>query len=248
EALHLRRLRNALVYRSAAATGFATDVKRERERHAMHQLVGVLVVLPLHAIVFVQAGAVRVECIFTKTVGIPDEVQIAGWPPEDLPAKSRATVEFAVRLPAVDEPGFKLQLVRREPLGAETGEKPRRVRRNVRGLIAPVVEAVVTVQTDERHEDTGLEIQTVLHVHVVTGITFREVPVGVGEIPLAVCAGVAGVVTWNGCSSGAELGQHSHLQMVPMEVAADVQLLEDDFTGSLTFGSAGERVIDRVIQ
>src|ERR1700733_14040154 len=155
EALHFWGWRNDAVNIGTAAR-FAAFVPGEREPHPMHQFIGILPILPPHRIVLVDTRTVGAERILAKTVGIPDEVEVGGRPPEDLSANARATVELAVGLPAVDEPGFEFQLVRREPLGTETGEEPRRVRRNVGRLIAPVVKAVVAVKADERHEDTGL--------------------------------------------------------------------------------------------
>src|ERR1700733_400803 len=105
EALHFGGWRNDAVNISAAAR-FAAFVPRERERHPVHQLVGILPILPLHRIVFVDTRTVCAERILTKAIGIPDEVEVGGRAPQDLSANARATVVLTVGLPAVDEPGF----------------------------------------------------------------------------------------------------------------------------------------------
>ncbi len=128
-------------------------------RHAVHELVGVFVVLPLHAVVFVEASAMRRNGVLAESVGVPDEVEVTRRPPQDLSADARLAVVLAIRLPSVDQPGFELQLIGREPLDAEAVEEPGSVGRHVGRLIRPVIEAVVTEQSDIGHEDAGLEVR-----------------------------------------------------------------------------------------
>jgi len=85
----------------------------------------------------------------------------------------------------------------------------------------------------------------VLHIHVITGIAFRDIPVGIRKLPLSYRG--ARIVTGHGGCRGADLGQESHLHVIPVEVSTYVQLLERYFTGALTFRRTAQSVIDRVI-
>src|ERR1700674_3939125 len=94
-------------------------------------------------------------------------------------------LEFAVRLPAVDEPRLDLQLVGWPDLEAQTLKEPRRVRGDVRRLIGPVVEAVITPEADVRHEDAGVHVDAVERVPVIAAIAFRDVAIRRVQVPRA---------------------------------------------------------------
>src|ERR1700730_7507433 len=80
----------------------------------------------------------------------------------------------------------------REDLNSKASEKPRSVGRNIGRLIRPIVELVVTEETDIRHEDTGINIDSVQGVEMISTVRFRQITVGIVQIPLPACR--AGVV------------------------------------------------------
>ena len=106
------------------------------------------------------------------------------------------TVELVIRLPAVDEPRLDLQMVGGEPLDSHAVEEPWRVGRNIGRLIGPVIEVVITEQADVGDEDTGVDVESVMHVEVVSAVGFRNVFVSGADIPLADRG--AGVVAYRG--------------------------------------------------
>ena len=56
-----------------------------------------------------------------------DKYETAVRRPLDLATDARRVIEFAVRLPAVDDPRLDLQLLGREDLDPQAVEKPRRI-------------------------------------------------------------------------------------------------------------------------
>src|ERR1700732_3848597 len=84
----------------------------------------------------------------------------------------------------------------RKDLNSKTSEKPRSVGRNIGRLIGPVVELVVTEQPDIRHEDAGIDVDSVERVEMISAVRFRQITVGIVQVPLPTCR--AGVVP--GCS------------------------------------------------
>src|ERR1019366_9257548 len=104
---------------------------------------------------------------------------------QNLPSQTAVSIEFGVRLPSVDDPGFDLQLIRGKPLDPQAVEEPWRVRRYERRLISPVIVVVVAEQADVRHEDSSVDIEAVVHVEVVPAPRLRYVAIGVAEVPLA---------------------------------------------------------------
>ena len=94
-------------------------------------------------------------------------------------------VELVIRLPPVNKPRFDFQLLGREILDAQAVEEPRRVGRHEGRLVSPVVEIVIAEQADVRHEDSGVDVQSVCHVEVVAAVRLRNVPVSIADIPLA---------------------------------------------------------------
>src|ERR1700686_2254587 len=79
-----------------------------------------------------------------------------------------------------------------ENLNSKTGEKPRSVGRNIGRLIGPVVELVVTEETDIRHEYAAIDVNSVKSIEMISAVCFRQITVGVVQIPLPTCS--AGVV------------------------------------------------------
>src|SRR5579862_9187828 len=85
-----------------------------------------------------------------------------------------------------------------------------------------------------------------LVVDVIAAVALREVPVGVRGVPLP--HGVAGVVARRCRRDRAQLRQEARLYAFPVEVAADVHLLQNKLTGSGAFRGASKTVIDRVVK
>ena len=87
------------------------------------------------------------------------------------------------------------------------------------------------------------KFRPVLHVHAIAGIAFGDVPVSIRDsIPLADTR--AGIVAYGtAVRIRADLQQDSALHMIPVEVAADVQRLQHEFTRLRTLGRATESVI-----
>ncbi len=81
----------------------------------------------------------------------------------------------------------------REDLHPYAIEKPWRVGRNVRRLVGPVIEVVIAEESDVRHKDSGIDVDSVQRVEVVSAIRFRNIAIGVGQVPLPACG--AGIVT-----------------------------------------------------
>src|ERR1022692_3398342 len=115
-------------------------------------------------------------------------------------------VKLGIGLPPIDYPRLNLEFVRREPLNAQAIEEPWSVGRHIGRLISPVVVIVVTEQTDVRDKNPGIDVEAVLNVEVISSPCFRNIFVGILEIPLAAPAGVptrragcgATVVAWRG--------------------------------------------------
>src|ERR1700730_11468917 len=92
--------------------------------------------------------------IFTHAVVVEDERKPRLRPIQDLAAQTRFAAQSAIRLPSVNDPGFNLQFVGGEPLDPHTIEKPRCVGGNIGRLVSPVIEIVVTKETDVGNENS----------------------------------------------------------------------------------------------
>src|ERR1700688_947308 len=91
----------------------------------------------------------------------------------------------------------------REDLDSKAGEKPWSVGRNIGRLIGPIIELVVTEETDIRQEDTGINVYAVQSIEMVSSVRFREIAICVVQIPLP--ASGAGIVPGRGLRIQAEL-------------------------------------------
>src|SRR5262249_21776338 len=147
--------------------------------------------------------------------------------PENLAAKAKVAVGFVVGLPAVDDPGFDLQLICREPLDAHSIEEPRCVRRNKGWLIGPVIEVVVAEQPDIGNENSRIDVEAVVHVEVVSAVRFRKILVSSDDVPLSNAG--AGVVARRGYGKESVHVQDSAPNILPMEVAAHTELRQLKF-------------------
>src|SRR5579864_311454 len=155
-------------------------------------------------------------------------------------------VVLGVGLPSVDEPGLYFQLIGWKPLNAHAVEKPRRVRRHIGRLVSPVIEIIVTEQADIRHEDSCVDIESVIDVEVVPAIRLGNVLVSATEVPLA--NPEAGVIAR--CCSGKQPlhEQDSAAYVLPVEVTADAGLLDLDFAGTERFSRPDDGVISRLVE
>src|SRR5215469_4672641 len=104
-------------------------------------------------------------------------------------------VVAGVSLPSIDEPRFDLQFVGGEPLQAHAVEIPGSVGGYKGGLIGPVVEVIEAEQADIGGEDSGVQVEPVIHVEMVASPSLGNVAVGLVEGPLSDArAAGAGVV------------------------------------------------------
>src|SRR5262249_18992951 len=130
----------------------------------------VLVILHHHAVVGMDAPAIFISESVRSDVLIAQDRECVVWVVSNLQSHAGRLIEFAIGLPSVDEPRLDLQFVAREDLNAYAVEEPRRVRGDIRRLIGPIVEVVITPQTDVRHENARLDIDASKRVNVITGI------------------------------------------------------------------------------
>ena len=124
-------------------------------------------------------------------------------PPQDLTTDTDAIVELRIRLPPVDDPGLDLQTIGRKHLHAQPVEEPGRIVRCKRRLVRPVLRIVVRKEPDVGHEETGINIDPVPDIEVISRIGLAEVAIRIREIELSVKR--AEVVAWNDRCTRAEL-------------------------------------------
>ena len=84
-----------------------------------------------------------------------------------MPTDARTVIESSVRLPPISEPRLNLQVFGGKNLDPDPVKKPRRVRRNVRRLVGPVIKIVIAEQANVGHKDARIDIETMLHVPVI---------------------------------------------------------------------------------
>src|SRR5262249_61710327 len=106
-------------------------------------------------------------------------------------------------------------------------EKPGVVERTERGLVGPFVNVVKAPEADVRHKVSGVNVDAVHLVKMLSAISLSHEAIGVVEIPLT--AGRAGVIARLRLRIQAELRQHPAAYVVVMEVAADAEMCEVHF-------------------
>src|SRR5579863_10036136 len=153
----------AIVVATHALAELTAQVARKSERHLVEsQFFRVVVILDLDAVVGVDAAPVRcVKVVVPEAVIIGEDVQPGIRSPPNLTSEPLPGVGGGVRLPSINDPRLNFQMVGRKNLNSYTLKKPRRVGRDIGGLISPVIEIVVAEQADVRHEDTGVDIHSV---------------------------------------------------------------------------------------
>src|SRR5262245_20110849 len=101
--------------RSGGASPGAARLAGPRQCHGERGLVPErarpVVVLHLDAVVGVDALAIRIPERVRSPVVVGNDGKVSCGPPENLTADARRFVELSVGLPAIDDPGFDLQLV-----------------------------------------------------------------------------------------------------------------------------------------
>src|SRR5262249_49321980 len=127
---HRLSLRSNACYLGAAI--FASQVSGKREGHLVEKVLRPVVVLDFNTVVGVDSAAAKLaiavaQRIFAKAVIVEDQGEPWLRTPQDLSAQARLAAQPAVGLPAIDDPGLDLQLVRGEPLDPDAVEEPRRV-------------------------------------------------------------------------------------------------------------------------
>ena len=153
----------------------------------------VVVVSDLDTVVGVDALRLgKAQIILSVAILVGDQLEPFFRHPKKLSAQARVAVVLRIGLPSVDEPGFDFQLVGGEPLNAHAVEEPRRIGGNIGRLIGPVIEIVVAEQADVRHEDSGVDIEPVVNVEVISAVSFRNILVSTLQVPLADSAGIPG--------------------------------------------------------
>jgi hypothetical protein len=144
-----------------SASVLASGVAGERKGGFADELFGIVVVLDLDAVIGMVADAARsVECVRAQSVLVPENRKPAIRTPQDLTSNAGAVVEAPIGLPSIHEPRLDLQVLCRIDLDAHSVKEPRRVRRNIRRLVSPIVEVVVAEQTDIGHEDSRVHVDS----------------------------------------------------------------------------------------
>src|SRR5262249_38870687 len=179
-------LRSNACYLGAAI--LASQVSGEREGHLVEKVLRLVVVLDLNAIVGVDAGAAKLaiavaERIFAHPVVVGDNGEPWLGTPQNLSSQAWLAAQPAVGLPAIDDPGLDLQLVRGEPLDPDAVEEPGRVGRHKGRLIGPVVKVVITEQPYVGNENPRVKIQPMVHIEVISAVGFREILVRAAQVP-----------------------------------------------------------------
>src|SRR6202789_1338406 len=199
-------------------TDFAAQVAGEREGHLVDEGILPVEILQLEAVVRVGAGAVGVaQGVVAHAVVVGNNVDPASCV-FDLSADSGLAVEAAIGLPTVDEPGFDLEVRGRKDLSARAVEEPGRVGGDERRLIGPVIELVEAEEADVRQEDSGIDVDTVQFVPVVSAIHLRDVAIGAVKVPLPTRG--AAIVTRRGLGVEAELAEEASVNVIQVEVSA----------------------------
>ena len=223
-------------------TVFATGIAGYCHGPLIHEILRVVVDLPLAAVIGVDARTSgEAGIVFAEAIVVEVEVKFPIWTPHDLAAQAAVAVVSAIGLPAVDDPGFDLQLVCHEVLDTDAVEEPGCVGRHIRRLVGPVVEVVVTEEADVGNEDAGVHVQAVTYIPVIAAPRLREVLVGVFQIPLATV--VAGVVAHGGLREQAIHGQDAAARVLDPDVAAEAGLLKLEFFRAVHFGRAHHGVV-----
>src|ERR1700682_4646746 len=126
-------------------------------------------------------------------------------------------------------------------LNAHSVEKPRRIRRDIRRLIGPVVELVVTEKPDVGHKDSRIDVDSMQCVEVVAAVCLRNIPVRIVEVPLTTRR--TSVVARRRLRIETKLCHQSRAYVVIVEVTAHTELRYLDFAVPEDLARSANRVI-----
>src|SRR5262249_50643264 len=138
------------------------------------------------------------------------------------------------------------QLVGREPLNAKAVEEPRRIGRDIRWLIGPVIEVVVAEQTDIGDENPSIDVEPVIYVKVISAVGFGAVFICAAKVLLS--ASWAGSVERRCHAEPSIHGQYAAADVLPMEVTSKADLLDLEFVRAKDLGRAAHGVVTRMIE
>src|ERR1700733_4372906 len=179
---HLRRETVGIVRAArCAASVFATGVARDGEGCFIEKVLGLVVKLHLRAVIGVntraggRAGLLFACIVFAQAVVVEDEVEVSRRTPQNLPAETWLAVVAGIRLPTIDDPRLDFQLCSREPLDAEAVKEPGSIGGDERWLIGPIVEVVVTEKADIGNKDTGINVEAMIHIPVISTPGLRDI-------------------------------------------------------------------------
>src|SRR5437868_4081849 len=162
----------------------ASSIEGKRKSGFAEIPIRLIEVFHLDAVIRVYALAAGDSKRIRAPIVIQHERNRAAGTPQNLSADARRLIELAVRLPSIDDPRLDLELFAWEDLNAHAVEEPRCVRRYIRGLIRPVVELIIAVESDVGHEDARIDVDAVQLVEVISAIGLRDVSISVVELPL----------------------------------------------------------------
>src|SRR5262249_35189116 len=155
------------------------------------------------AVVAVKADPSRVVLGVRAGVAVEHRPNPLVWRVEDLVAEPRKLIELAVGLPPVDQPELHFDSIGGEELHPGPVEKPGRIVRSKRGLVAPVLELGVGEEAYVREEKAQVHVDAAHRIEVVSGVGLAEVAVDSQEIELSPVDGE--VVAWDRGRARAEL-------------------------------------------
>src|SRR5208337_4403059 len=230
-----------------AAAKFATHIAGERKRHFVEAVSRFVEILDLDTIVGVDAASVRyVEIVVAKPVVVGNDVHPGSRRPLDLSPQTLSRIGRGIRLPAIDDPGFDLQVGRGENLYPQALEKPWGVGGNVRRLIGPIISVVVAEQANVGQENASVDVDPIQRIDVITAVGFCQVPVRLVDKPLSL--GVAGIIAHRCRGVHAKLSHESGANVVVVKIAPEPELLQLDFVGAKNFARPTDRVVDWFVE
>src|SRR5262249_26299695 len=232
---------------SDSPPGLPSDIPRQRECSLAHKTFLIVVVLVLDAFVAVITHAARhAERPLPERILIAKQREPSVRPPQDLQTKARPSVEPAIRLPAIGEPRLNLQMLRGEDLHTHSVEEPRGVRRNVRRLVGPIVEVVVTEKPDIGHEDSRIDIDPMQGIEVVTAVRLGKLTVRV--VPVTLPSRRDGIISWRRLGIHPKLRHQARTDIVIVKVAPDPELRHVHFPMAKHFARTADRVVLRMVE
>ena len=110
----------------------------------------------------------------------------------------------------------------------------------------PVVELVVAEQPDIRHEDSGVDIDSMQCIEVVATVCLRKIAIGVIKVPLS--ARRAGVIARCGLRIQTELRHEPGTHIFIVEISLDTELRYLNFIGPGNLARPANRVVFGMVE